>query len=144
MTDRREDNFIAGLSMGGYGALKIALRNPDRYAAAAAFSGALDVASHGRIFTQPRYWTDVFGEIDQIAGSENDVYAVAEKIDPAAAPRLYISCGTEDGFIKDNRRMRDLLDARQSACTYSERPGAHTWEFWDAEIQKALRFFLQK
>ena len=141
MSEAREDNYIAGLSMGGYGALKIALRNPSRYAAAAAFSGALDVASYERMFGRESYWADIFGDITQIAGSENDVYAVAERLDPAAAPRLYISCGTEDGLLAANRRMRDLLAARGIPCTYSERPGNHNWAFWDTEIQKALAFF---
>ena len=144
MSDRREDNFIAGLSMGGYGALKIALRNPDRYAAVASFSGALDIAANSRIVTQPHYWSDIFGDLDKINGSDNDVYALAEKTDPAAAPNIYLSCGTEDWLIDDNRRMRDLLAARGIACTYSERPGIHNWEFWDVEIQEALRFFFAK
>lgn len=142
MSAAREDNFIAGLSMGGYGALKIALRNPNSYAAAASFSGALDVASHGRVFTAPHYWSDVFGEIDQIAGSENDVYALAAKADPATLPRLYVACGTEDAFLPDNRRLRDLLTERGLPLTYHECPGGHTWELWDQEVQAALKFFL--
>ena len=131
MSEAREDNYIAGLSMGGYGALKIALRNPQNYAAAASFSGALDVAGNRRVFTQPGYWSDIFGDLEKIAGSEHDVYAAAERIDPAAAPRLYISCGTEDQFIENNRRMRDILAARGIPATYSERTGRHCWQFWD-------------
>ena len=127
--------------MGGYGALKIAFRNPSRYAAAASFSGALDVARNRRVLCTPQYWADVFGDADKIDGSENDVYTLAKNLTAAQAPRLYLSCGTEDGLLADNRRMRDLLAEQGISCAYSERPGNHNWEFWDVEIEKTLRFF---
>lgn len=142
MSDRREDNYVAGLSMGGYGALKIAFRNPDRYAGAAAFSGALNVCESHFCRENPAYWSDIFGDLATLPGSDNDVYALAARLAASEGPRprLYLSCGTEDGLLGDNRKMHALLEGEGIDHTYREAPGMHNWAFWDAEIQHALAF----
>ena len=143
MSDRREGNYIAGLSMGGYGAWKIGMRNPDRFAGIASFSGALDVANSHHIYDNPAYWTDIFGPFDGIAGSDNDAYAVTGRALSSGAPlpRLYLSCGTEDALLPCTRRMKELLDAHHVPVAYREAPGHHNWEFWDDEIERAMAFF---
>ena len=143
MSEKREDTFVAGLSMGGYGALKCALRRPDRYAAGAALSGALDVLSLVNDKPAPErdgYWQDVFGPADAIAGSGNDLFAVAEELAKSGAekPKLYIWCGTEDGLYKQNVKMRDHLRALSYDLTYEESAGDHQWKYWDEKIQTVL------
>lgn len=141
MSERPEDTYIAGLSMGGYGALKIALRSPGVYGGVASFSGALNVAE--RHWDTPAYWEDVFGARDAIRGSENDVYALAEQAarQGTVPSRCYLSCGTEDGLLDDTRRMRDLLLAHGVTPEYHEQPGEHCWDVWDDELERSLAYF---
>lgn len=107
MSEKREDTFVAGLSMGGYGALKCALRAPETYCAAASLSGAVDVSA--LTLEKPAgecgYWEDVFGPAQAIAGSENDLFAVSERLAASgkALPKLYMWCGTEDGLYGQER-----------------------------------------
>ena len=141
-SDKREDNFIAGLSMGGYGALKCALRAPETYCAAASLSGAVDVSA--LTLEKPAgecgYWEDVFGPAQAIAGSENDLFAVSERLAASgkALPKLYMWCGTEDGLYGQNVRLRDHLRAKGYDLTYEESPGDHQWKYWDEKIQTVL------
>jgi len=140
----REDNFVAGLSMGGYGAFKLALRCPDRFAAAASLSGALDMAA-------PPDETDeaflaelghVFGDLDRFPGSDNDLMALAAKVAASAGPKpaLYASCGTEDFLHGHNTRFRDHARRLGLDLTYEEGPGDHQWAHWDRQIQRVLEW----
>ena len=138
----RERTFVAGLSMGGYGAMKMGLRQPERFAAAASFSGAVDMASRirdgdARRLTELRR---TFGDLDNFAGSDNDLVFVAEKMAASAAPkpRLFLSCGTEDVLYENNLGFRDRLRSFGLELTYEEGPGAHDWAYWDQQIQRAL------
>ncbi len=144
MSDAREMNYIAGLSMGGYGAVKVAMAHPERYAGVASFSGAMDVARYveERQFDRAM-WVDVFGEDFKIADTVNDVYGMTARqiADSTPLPTIYLSCGTEDGLLKDTRRMHALLDEHGVAHAYREAPGNHNWDFWDDEIQRALKLF---
>jgi S-formylglutathione hydrolase FrmB len=152
LSDRREENFVAGLSMGGYGAFKIALRCPDRYAAAASLSGVLDVASNiERTATGPnptekdpaarlREWENTFGEPGGVGGSENDLFHLAEALAASKGPKpaLFQCCGTEDFLYAFNVRFRDHARALGLDLTYEEGPGGHEWGYWDAMIQRVL------
>lgn len=143
MSADRNMNYIAGLSMGGYGALKIALRNPDAFCGVASFSGAMNPASPRHVYVGSDYWEDVFGPFDKIAGSENDVYALAERaIREGTLPsKLYLSCGTEDSLLPCTRKMEEILAGANVPHRYREAPGNHTWEFWDGEIERTLAYF---
>ena len=141
LSDRREDNFIAGLSMGGYGAYKIALTYPERFAAAASFSGVLDVGNFFKMMTDQGA-IDVlndFGAKDPTGGAE-DPRALLQKLVDAKAqiPRLYQACGTEDFLYQDNLSFRDFAKSLGVDHTYEEGPGTHCWLFWDTFIQRAL------
>lgn len=143
LSAEREDTFVAGLSMGGYGAFKLALRCPGRYSAAASLSGALDVAN---LFTQQpereEEWTNVFGDLDALAGSENDLFHLAEALARSDGPRpkLYQWCGTDDGLYDGNVRFRDKAKDLGLDLTYDESPGGHEWACWDTHIQHVLRW----
>ncbi len=135
----RSGRFVAGLSMGGYGALKLALRFPERYAAAASLSGALDFAGIGAFMGDEAL--ELFGD-RPAAGTDNDLFALAERlagaVEDKALPALYQCCGTEDFLYDENRRF--LAHARRLGLpiAYEEGPGAHTWEYWDSHIRKVL------
>jgi len=140
----REDNFAAGLSMGGYGAFKLALRCPGKFAAAASLSGALDMA--GQAKAAEKEWRaeleHVFGNLDALSGSADDLLHMAKAVARSAGPRpaLYQWCGTEDFLYQDNLRFRDHARRIGLALTYEEGPGTHEWACWDQQIQRVLEW----
>jgi putative tributyrin esterase len=135
LSDRREDTFVAGLSMGGYGAVKWALRQPDRFAAAASLSGALDLASR---FPDDRGVVDrVFGD-RRVAGTGDDLLWLLDRADVAALPRLYLACGTEDVLYDENVTFQDACRAKGVPLTVDFGPGGHEWGYWDTKIQDVL------
>ena len=144
MSDRREDTFIAGLSMGGYGALKAALRADDVYSQCAALSAAADVALWARTAREDRktYWEDVFGPAEQVEGSINDIFAAARELKASGRPlpRVYMWCGTEDSLFNQNERMRDCLREQGYDLTWEQSPGGHSWDCWDDKIQTVLQW----
>lgn len=146
LSDKREDTWIGGNSMGGYGALKCALRAPRTFSKVISLSGALDAADTAINNTVPatrRYWEDVFGPAEDVFGSENDLFAAATALtDPALRPRIYMWCGTEDFLYGQNTRMRDHLRALGYDLTYEESPGDHQWQYWDKKIAGALDWLL--
>jgi S-formylglutathione hydrolase FrmB len=138
VSDRREDTFVAGLSMGGYGALKWALRRPDRFAAAASLSGALDMAARAaRDDLDPGLMETLFGG-REVAGSDDDLLALVDRADVASTPALYVSCGTEDELLDENHRFLDHARRRGLPVTVDLGPGEHEWGYWDARIQDVL------
>lgn len=146
LSDKREDTYIGGNSMGGYGALKCALRAPRTFSKVISLSGALDAADTAINNTVPatrRYWEDVFGPAEDVSGSENDLFAAATALtDPALRPRIYMWCGTEDFLYAQNTRMRDHLRALGYDLMYEESPGDHQWRHWDKKIADALNWLL--
>ncbi|HOV49331.1 MAG TPA: alpha/beta hydrolase family protein [Anaerolineae bacterium] len=168
LSEAREETFVAGLSMGGYGAFKLALSHPERFAAAASFSGLLDVAASffpelpkaydamaslsdaaaetaQRAREQQQAWRDeaqrIFGPLERFPDSPHDLFHLAR--DVAASPwreqlRLYQWCGTEDHLYNGNLRFRDHAQSLGLNLTYAEGPGGHTWDKWDEQIQKTL------
>jgi putative tributyrin esterase len=139
----RENNFVAGLSMGGYGAFKLALTHPERFAAAASLSGALDIREvvGGRQADQT--WLEsmrnVFGDLSKVPNSDHDLFTLAEKVSKARfKPRLFQCCGMEDFLYADNVRFRDVANKLPLDLTYEEGPGEHNWAFWDRKIQDIL------
>jgi len=138
LSRRREDTFVAGLSMGGYGALKWALRRPDRFAAAASLSGALDVAGMQQQGEwRPELVRQVFGP-DPIAGTDDDLFWLLDQVDSAAAPALWVCCGTEDALLDSSQRFVQAADGAGLALEHEFGPGEHEWGYWDAKIQEVL------
>ena len=141
LSDAREDSFVAGLSMGGYGALKLALRRPDCFCAAAAMSSVTELASRTDNIKSPETWEDLkFIFSAPVRGTDDDLFALATRIarQPSAAPRLYQCCGTEDGLRPENIRFRDHARSLGLDLTYEEGPGNHNWGYWDQQIQRVL------
>ena len=145
-TDRL-DTFVAGLSMGGYGAFKLALTCPERYAAAASLSGAVDIGAvvSGNDENWLSAMRNVFGDLDKIPGSVHDLYSLAQKVAQSEIkPRLFQYCGTDDFLYADNVRFRDYVRTLPLDFTYEEGPGDHKWGYWDTMIQKALTWLSLK
>ncbi|MFC8851091.1 MULTISPECIES: alpha/beta hydrolase [unclassified Micromonospora] len=139
LSDRREDTFVAGLSMGGYGAVKWALRDPGRFAAAASLSGALDVAHrqhHPTHPMDPAVWHTVFGD-RAVPGSDDDTVALLERAG-GDLPALYVTCGTEDFLFDDNTRFVETARRRGVPLTVDFSPGDHDWAYWDKKISDVL------
>ena len=144
LSSERKDNFIAGLSMGGYGAFKLVLTLPERYAAAS-LSGAVDIGAvvKGHGLHDERVWREeminVFGDPSKVVGSKHDLLTLAKKTAKATIkPKLYQCCGTEDFLYADNIRFRDAVRKLPFDHTYEEGPGEHNWAYWDQMIQHAL------
>ena len=144
-----KDTFIAGCSMGGYGALKMLMRNPENYGGAAAFSSAVDLKhsmlneESRKLFPYPDI-TGVFGEKVEV-GPEDDLYAIAEnyaKLPQAKEIPIYASCGTEDFLYPYNVEFRKKMEELGINYHYEEWPGVHGWDFWDQSIDKALKYLL--
>ena len=147
LSDAREDNFVAGLSMGGYGAFKLALSYPDRYAAAASLSGALDLVPLFQNLQDTNIRAEralIFGDLAAIPGSRNDLFFLAEQVIKAGAarPRLYQCCGTGDQLYANNVQARECFRSLGLAVTYEEGPGEHEWGYWDQQIQRVLTWLL--
>ncbi|MBQ8953477.1 MAG: esterase family protein [Clostridia bacterium] len=147
MSDRREDTWAAGLSMGGYGALKLGLRASDTFSRVAALSGALDVAGLTAPLNKNRlaYWDTVFGPAEGIKGSFNDLFAAATELKASGKPLpdVFMWCGTEDGLYPANIAMRDHLNKLGYNLTYTESPGDHQWKYWDEQIQNVLKWIVR-
>ncbi len=147
MSDKREDNFVAGLSMGGYGALKMALTYPERFGGCASLSGALDITYYHKYYDMNE-WRGNFGfditDGSTIKDSENDVFALARRNREQGKPfpKIYMWCGTDDSLIDDNRRYKALLEELSVDFAYDESEGDHSWKWWDMHIQPALKHIL--
>lgn len=140
VSDRREDNFVAGLSMGGYGALKIGMRECDRFCAAAGLSSVADIGERVKFFRDAA--VPIFGE-DLIVPPEDDLLQLARKQNSNPnKPRIFMAVGTEDFLYEDNQKLRTLYEELNYDYTYRETPGAHTWDFWDTQIQNVLKWML--
>ncbi len=150
---QREGRSIAGLSMGGYGALKFGIKYPDKFIFAASISGALDAAA--RSDGDPRFaWEYLRASIMQTYGApgsrtraDNDLHKLvrllpAERI--ASLPFLYLDCGTEDGLLATNRELATILLERKIPHEFRQLPGKHNWEYWDSQVREVLKIAAQK
>lgn len=165
LSAKREENFIAGFSMGGYGAVKAGLLHPERYAAVASMAGVLDYP--GFCVTEP-YWklkslTDLervrkeqgeeayrvcwdhfssFGAPADFYGSDNDLLSVLEKCSGKKRdlPKLHISVGKDDFLRNTNVTFMERLEILQIPFAYEQMSGGHDWAFADQAIQKVLEW----
>lgn len=131
---------ITGLSMGGHGALSIALEHPDWFGVAGSMSGVVDLRAH------PEDWeiSNHLGPYaeDSTRWAAHSVVAMAEKV--RQTPHLLIDCGTEDQMLAENEALHQILLARGIAHTYIARPGNHDWLYWQEAIDAQLQFFKQR
>jgi len=135
VSDHRDNTYVAGLSMGGYGALKWAMREPWRFAAVASMSGALDVTALAALPERRAMFQRVFGDRP---GPDDDLFDLLKSADVGALPQLHLSCGTEDPLIDGNREFAQAAQAAGLHPTLDFRAGEHEWGLWDEEVQRVL------
>jgi S-formylglutathione hydrolase FrmB len=147
LAPRREDTFIAGNSMGGYGAFKAALLHPELYAAAASFSGVLGIAVLQLLpHTDPRRdeFALLFGDLEKLVGSEHDPAVWLERAakDPSRLPRLFISVSRQEDIYPLSGMFHAACQSLGVQSEYHEEDGAHDWFFWDGQIRLFLAAIL--
>ena len=131
---------VAGLSMGGYGALLLTLRHPDLFGFAGSISGAFAGPSGiEHVLPELKPSTDeAFGPPGSATRKENDLDTLIEGADPAKTPYMFLECGTSDPLLPSDRHVVAELSARGFTYEYHELPGAHTWSFWDNSVPPLL------
>lgn len=150
--ESRYGRGIAGLSMGGYGALKFGLKSPGTFAFAGSLSGALAATT----------WTEddlkafkginvslvaAFGPGDSPQRKANDIFEITRGISPSRAavlPYFYFDCGTEDFFLAANEQFAALLTEKKVAHEFRELPGTHSWQYWDQQVRELLKVAAEK
>ena len=141
LSHKREKTFIGGLSMGGYGAFRLALMRPDIYCAAFSLSGAVDIISRLKSCPWPNEAIAIWGEnfVTDTENTDVDIkWLIKSFPDNMPKPYLFLACGTEDYLYDDNIRVRDLLAQSPFEFSYEEGKGAHTWAFGDKWVNVAL------
>lgn len=144
----RKKRAVAGISMGGYGALKFGCRRPDLFDFVGCLSGAFDAPSISE--DRPgRYWAELapsirraFGEKNSVARTENDIYRMIAAMPAESVVRLpyfYIACGNDDQFIEANRRLVELLISKFASFESRMTDGGHDWYYWDKELSYLLK-----
>ncbi|WP_163539330.1 alpha/beta hydrolase family protein [Gracilibacillus sp. YIM 98692] len=144
LSDQREDNFVAGLSMGGYGAFKWALRKPEMFAAAASLSGVLDMVTHVEKAAEKN---DPIGEAlfhvfskKRVGGTEDDLFYLLEQLQQREnkLPGLFQACGTEDFLWTENQTFYRYCKEQDIPIHATFSTGDHEWGYWDKKIQEVL------
>lgn len=137
--------YVAGLSMGGYGALKCALTYPDRYAKVVSLSGVTDIRQRLHAMDMPQGMVKemqaVFGPELQVQ-PDQDIYALAaQRLEHSSKlPPVLCCCGTEDPFIKMNREFAAYMQETKFDFRYVEGPGTHDWRFWEEHLSTTFDF----
>ncbi len=147
LSDKREDTFIGGLSMGGYGAVINGLKYNNVFSRVIALSALFETDSIQNSTNDVQemngrrdYFESVFGNLDRLKGSDRDYTELIRKLkeEKADIPKFYVACGTEDFLLEHSRRFVDFAIDNEMDVTYNESAGAHTWDFWDEYIRKAI------
>lgn len=137
LSKRREDTFIAGLSMGGYGALRIGTIFSETFSHVAGLSSAIEIF----MAKPPKEWKRNLFD-DPMAAAKTDLHprvAYEELLSEGRpSPCYYLACGTKDALFDDNRAFRDFLTEKGADVTWDEEDASHEWPFWDRQIKKVL------
>jgi putative tributyrin esterase len=149
MSPKREDNFIAGLSMGGYGAMKIALLNTDTFAGVSSLSGTLDIILRDPLHPL-NYKKGIFGydleSYEDIRGTEHDLFSLVKNkhAEGATMPKIHLWCGESDQNFDPYNRFSALLTELGIEHLYEHSEGDHSWKWWDKHIRDTLKYFFGK
>lgn len=147
LSRKREDTFIGGLSMGGYGALRNGLKNSGTFGRIIALSAAdVDVEAETEedettpFFQRKSYLEGVFGELSAVKNSDKDIRWLAEELSRTGVPLpdIYLACGTEDVLLPRSRRLKEFFREYGYHLSYEESPGSHDWDFWNTQIKKVI------
>lgn len=150
VSKRREDTFAVGLSMGGYGAVKLGLRFPHRYGYVASFSGVLDISKVRQMWTEnpelvpncntvPDFYA-IFGEEEAFTGSQDNLFALIDSVPPDCRPQIALLCGNHDFLLEINRNFYQTMQAAGLPCRYREFEGGHDWTFWNTSLAETIHW----
>lgn len=149
LSRKREDTFIGGLSMGGYGALRNGLKYSDTFGCIVALSSALhleEMAARtedtGFMLANKSYAEACFGDLTKLLGSDkNPKFLVKQlKAQGKPFPKIYMACGDQDSLLPVNQAFADFLREQGAEVTLEIGPGSHEWDFWDTYIQKGIQW----
>ncbi len=135
--DDRNGRAIVGVSMGGFGAVKLALQHPDRFAFVGALSPAIDVPRRRftwRRLNQSRHFQEIFGPDDSDGRRKNDPFVLLRSAEPVKAPYFYLTCGQREGLLAANRDFAALLDRYGLMYEFHPVPGGHDWNQWNTQL----------
>lgn len=155
VSTKREDTAVMGLSMGGFGALKLALMRPERFYLCAAFSSAIDPLRRmvkentdpANIPAEHKEWVGVFGLRSSAIRGENLQELVAELVKTKSRdeiPTIHLTCGKQDFLYDQNVAFRDYLAELDIDAHYYEKDGTHNWHFWNDSLQLMLETYYEK
>lgn len=142
LSRKKEHNYIMGLSMGGFGALKCAFNHPEAYAGVAAFSPVTDLKDFYTSYPQvmfPGEARAILGDAGEVP-ENSDLFRLLKN---QALPPVYLSCGEQDLLYGGACRLDRRLTENGAVHRFDHRPGDHTWDFWDQSFKDALDFFLK-
>ncbi|WP_321388519.1 alpha/beta hydrolase family protein [uncultured Enterococcus sp.] len=145
LSKKREKTFGAGLSMGGYGAFKLGLRQPNRFAAVASLSGPLNIAARTEdllLLRKEAYWEGVFGPLSEFQESEHDLMFLLKESVKAQKklPAIFLACGEEDPLLHASQDISRVLSEFKIPHIFETGTGGHDWTFWDQWIQTVLNW----
>lgn len=149
LSRRREDTYIGGLSMGGFGALRNGLKYSDTFSHIIALSGALHLeqmaarTEDAGFFIETKSYAEAcFGDLSKVLESDKNPKYLVKQLKAAGKdiPRLYMACGDQDSLLPVNREMAGFLKEQGADVTFEVGPGNHEWDFWDTYIKKAIEW----
>jgi S-formylglutathione hydrolase FrmB len=152
LSSRREDNAVAGLSMGGYGAMKWTLDHPDSILAGVSLSGVLDMARRIQLLQHETEGSAlrrqtlrlVFDNTPPEQGPDNLFALLEQRAAEGNCPPFRVCCGREDFLCEDNQTFRREAENLNLPIDYHEGSGEHTWSYWDQQIAPALDWLLEQ
>ena len=147
LSDKREDNFICGVSMGGYGALKTVFKQPELFSKCAVMSAVVDISYSARIIRTIGVETDhAIGKWKELKGSQYDLLTILNELEGnfEKLPELLLIDSTEDYLRETNVAFHEKLIAEKISHTYKEYPGLHDWKFWDEHLAECIAFFSEQ
>lgn len=151
LSDKAEDTFIGGYSMGGFGALHVGLTHSHNYSKIVALSSALIIHQLKQMspddvnpMANYAYYVDVFGNLKTAENRDcNPEVLIRKKLEAnEPVPEIFMACGSEDMLVETNRAFRDFLKENGVAAQYQESAGKHDWKFWNQCLEPAIQWML--
>lgn len=150
LSTAKEDTFVAGYSMGGYGAFHTALQFPENFGGLIGLSSALltynldQVPEEGNVVANKQYYELMFGDLKKARTGDDDMEAMMEKLLAAGIelPKIYFACGTEDFLCHPNRQLKEFFDSKNVESCYEEGPGQHNFQFWNPYLERGIKWLL--
>ena len=151
VSDRREETWIGGFSMGGYGALRLALKYSETFGKVTAYSGCYDIGAlaaltgkrgEGYFPVQPEAFAGA--DLKELRGTDADIYRLAEVLTETELPRpeIFLSCGMDDSLYPMHEKTQDVFSELGISYTAQEAEGGHDWDYWDPALREGISWLI--